>query len=291
MYNLKMDLQHDFIHNAVIPPPNVKPDFEIYKKFTRVVIDSKDRDKELFPNANDYEIRFDDDIEDVLNVQLISMDVSLNSYLINSYFNTFTLIYNNTTYQVELDKGDYDTSGLATMVTNKLNSLVPATFVVEYNSKLDNFVFKATAAFQISFVEEKNSIEKIFGFDKREYTSSASGTSPWPHVIQAPFRRDFKFNNYLIINIDQFDINKSSSNDLNRSFAIVTASYDTKSISDDPHIKKYFSPPLARLNKIRVKINDRYGNPYDFGNTDHFFELMFESMKQKRKYQNIFFNR
>ena len=50
-------------------------------------------------------------------------------------------------------------------------------------------------------------------------------------------------------------------------------------------------PVRSRLSKLRIKIMDRYGNPYALNNLDHHFELIFESFKQKRKYQNIFFNR
>jgi hypothetical protein len=288
----KMNLQHDeeYIHNAVIPPPNVKPDFETFKKYNRVVVDSKDRDMKLFPNPNSYEITLYDDIEDVLNVQLLNISVPLSSYLINNTFNTFQLTIGDTTSNITLDKGDYSATELAAEITSKMN-IVSNKFLCEYVPKLDHFIFRSKIAYSIDFTTNKNSLAPLLGFDIAIYNGIITDNSTYPYVIESPYRKNFDFNNYIIMNIDQFDINKSSNTDLNRSFAIIPANYNILNISDDPIIKKYFSPPLARLSKLRIRFFDRFGNPYEFNNLDHHFELIFESMKQKRKYQNIFFNR
>lgn len=284
------DMYQTFADMAVIKPPETRPDFETLKRFTRVVIDSKDRNISLFPNPNNYEVNLEDEIEDVLNAQLLNIDIPLSSYMINSIYNSFEVAYDAGAYQtVSLAPGDYDVQSFITEVKSKLNALFSKSFDVEYDPRKDNFVLKSTSAFTLRFSDMTC---RFFGFDKGiEYTSSESGVSPLTNVLQAPFRKDFKYNNYIVMTIDQFDINKSNNNRLNKSFAIITNNYSAMNISDDPQIKKHFSPPLARLTKLRIKFFDRFGNPYDFSNMDHHFELLFESFKQKRKYQNIFFNR
>lgn len=286
------DFHQSFIDKAVILPPESKPDFEVYKRFTRVVIDSKDRDTDLFPNTNAYEITLDDDIEDVLQVQLLNIDIPLSTYLVNNHFRTFLVSTSNAIQytEVTLDIGNYSDTELAIELEKALNTAFSGdTFRVEYVKKTDNFLIKSTHQFSVQF---QNALALLLGFQESViYMSQSTGVAPWTNTIQSPNRSNFKYNNYAVMTIDQFDINKSNNNTLNKSFAIIMNNYSSMNISDDPQIVKRFSPPLSRLTKLRIKFYDRFGNPYDFNGLDHRFELLFESFKQKRKYQNIFFNR
>lgn len=285
-------MQHeDYVHAAIIPPPETN-DHEKDVKYTRIVIDSKDRETHLFPDPNNYEVRFDDDIDDVLSVQLLSIDVPMSTYMINKHFDKLTVITpdNNTTQQISLDHGDYTASSLATMLSNVLDS---NTYQVEYNPIKDNFVFKSRTNFSITF-PEKNSIHQILGFHKKQYDSLVDATIPdgeYKYYIKSEFRKNFKYNNYLVLNIDQFDVNKSNSNTLHKTFAVIVDNYCNLNLADTPKIIKNFTPPIPRLSKIKISFDDRFGNPYDFQNMDHRIELLFTSHKQKRKYQNIFINR
>lgn len=277
---------------AVIPPPQVK-DIEGNRKYTRVVIDSKDRNNALFPRPNEYEITFDDDIDDVISAQLISADIPLPMYMINEYFNTLHVTMNGVTTAVELDRGDYDGSNTAfsTMIKAKLNALFPATFEVDYNVYLDNYTFRATVPFAIDFTATSNSLHQMLGFQKKVYTSQATGSAPFSNVIQSEFRRNLEFNNYAVLYIEQFDLNKSASKITHKSFAIIPKNpYQFLSITDDVKIIKNFTPAIPRLAKLKISFLDRYGNPYDFQNMDHRIEILFTSYRQRRKYMDIFGN-
>ena len=258
-------------------------------KSTRIVIDSKDRDISLFPEQNSYSIRFDDDIEDVMSVQVQSIDIPMSSYMINRYFNTFTLIIEGTEYNVTLDYGDYNPIEFATMVTNKMNEVYNS-FLVEYVPRLDNFKFSSTITFSISFKKQdiKSSLHSIFGMRQDIYAAIPSGLQ---YVINSTYRKNFKYNNYMIMNIDQFDILKSNNNDIHRTTAIIVENYSNVNMGDTPELIKSFTPPISRLSRIKLSFTDRFGNPYDFQNIDHKIELVFKSFKQKRKYQNLFINR
>lgn len=283
-----MESQHDereqeFFNNAIIPPPQNTPSIETNTKTTRIVIDSKDRDVTLFPEPNSYEVRFDDDIEDVMNMQMISIDIPLSSYMINKYFNTFTLIVDDESRNIVLEEGDYTEQELASHITDVINTNINVT----YNSKKDGFVFTGTTPFSISFKNQSanNSLHSMLGFKHDIYTSDGA------NIIKSPHRKNFNFNNYIVMSIDQFDLLKSNSNNLHRTFAVIVKSYYDINMGDIPQLIKYCTPPIARLSRIKISFKDRFGNPYDFQNLDHRIELLFTSFKQKRKYQNIFLNR
>jgi hypothetical protein len=286
-------MQHnagDFFNNAVIPPPEDSRDIETLKKYTRVIIDSKDRDTSLFPDPNTYEVKLEDDIDDILSADLLSADVPLSSYLINSYFNKIMFSISSTQYTATLDNGDYDAAALAPMIESKLNGQVSTNFQVTYNSTMDSFTFASKVPFSFDFTG-KNNLAPLLGFRAKVYASSNVGVGTFAHVIRADFRCNLNYNNYIILNIEQFDINKSNSTILQKTFAVLGKTYNDLSISNNPRITKYFTPPIPRLLKLKLSFYDRYGNPYDFQNMDHRIELQFVSHKQKRKYQNIFLNR
>jgi hypothetical protein len=108
------------------------------------------------------------------------------------------------------------------------------------------------------------------------------------NALTLPNKVNLKYFNYIVMYIDQFDLNKSSSSILNKSFAVIVDTTLSQNILDDPEIVKKFSPPLTRLAKLSIRFYDRDGNIYDFNGVDHWFELQFVSYKQKRKYFDIY---
>jgi hypothetical protein len=277
-----------FFKNALIPPPEDKSEII---KYTRIAIDSKDRDKLLYPNPNKYEIRLNDDINDVISAKLINADISLSMYLINQYFDTLTVQKGATTYNIQLEHGDYTETELATLITSTLNSQFGSnTFNVSYNANKDNFNFASTDTFSLIFGGNSNSLDAVLGFGKKTYASSPNGSSPYTNIIQGEYRKNFKHNNCLIMYIEQFDNYRSPSNEIDRCFAILPSVYSLLSLSDPADLIKVFSPPIPRMAKFVISFLDRYGNPYDFNNMEHRFEILIKSHKQPRKYNQIFAN-
>lgn len=282
------DITTHYIKNAIIPPPETPSEII---KYTRIVIDSKDRNKSLHPFPNKYEMKLPNEVTDVMSAKLISADIPLSMYMINDYFNTLNIVYNGSPYTVVLDNGDYSETGLATMMTTRLNAVVGSnTFSVSYNANTDNYTFAAAQVFSMTFGSSKNSLDALLGFAKEQYTSSATGSAPYANVIKSAYRKNFNYNNYAIMYIDQFDNYQSPSTELDRCFAVIPSVYTQQSFSDHPELKKTFSPPVPRLTRLFVRFLDRYGNPYDFENMEHRFEILLCSNKQARKYNSIFGN-
>jgi hypothetical protein len=280
--------QKDFFNNAIIEPPKEFM-YDNNKKYTRIVVDSKDRNHTLFNNPNAYEVVFDDDINDVVSAQLVSADVPFVSYLINDVFNQLYITIGGTTSTVTLTTGDYSATELASHIQSRLNALSANNFSISYDAIKDNFRFRSRVAFTLVF-PERNSLSMLLGFDNnRNYSSSVSSEADaFVNVVQSPFRKNFNFNKYIYLVIEQFDLNKGNAKPINKSFAALTEQYTSLSINDKPKIVKYFSPTIPRLGKLKISFYDRFGNMYDFQNYDHRLEFLFTSFKQKSKYQNIF---
>jgi hypothetical protein len=281
--------QQDFLNKAVIQPPKEFLYYENNKKYTRIVIDSKDRNQAQYQNPNNYTIVFDDDINDVVSAQLISADVPFTTYLINDYFQTLYVSISGTTAPITLTTGDYTATTLASHIQDKLNAYSSNNFSVAYDSVKDNFRFRSKVAFSLVFDGVSNPLHSLLGFKQDTYTSSVSSEiDAYVNVVQSPYRKNFDYNKYIYLVIDQFDLNKGNAKPINKSYAALTQQYTQLSINDKPKIVKYFSPTIPRLSKLNISFYDRYGNKYDFQNQDHRLEFLFTSFKQKSKYQNIF---
>ena len=281
--------QQDFYNNAVIEPPKEFMFYENNKKYTRIVIDSKDRDQNQYENPNDYTIVLDDDINDVVSAQLVSADVPFTSYMINENFNKLYVTIGGNTYTIILTIGDYTTSTLASHMESMLNALLAGNFSVSYDSIKDNFRFRSKVVFSLVFQGVTNPLNSLLGFKQQTYTSTVSSEQDaFVNVIQSPYRKNTDYNKYIYLVIEQFDLNKGNAKPINKSYAALTEQYTQLSINDRPKIVKYFSPSIPRLSKLKISFYDRYGNKYDFQNQDHRLEFIFTSFKQKSKYQNIF---
>jgi hypothetical protein len=280
----------DYYNSAVIEPPKEYMYYENDKKYTRIVIDSKDRGA-MFMNPNQYEIVLDDDINDVVSAQLVSADIPFSSYMINSSFNSTQITFSNASHIITLDTGDYNVTDLAEHIEEKMNTISATTFQVSYNTRKDNYIIKSKSPFSINFAEPNSqaSLGMLLGFATKTYHSIVdNASSPYSYVIASPFRKNFNYNKYAYLVIDQFDLNKGNAKPINKSFAALTEQYQSLSMNDKPHIIKYFSPTIPRLAKLKISFYDRFGNPYDFQNQDHRLEILFTSFKQRSKYQNIF---
>lgn len=281
----------EFYKNSVIPPPGDNMFLDNDKKITRIAVDSYLRNKQLFPNPNQYDFELEDDINDCLSAKLLFIDIPMPMYTINDYFNLIVINVAGTQYTATLTKGDYTKSALASEIQIKLNSLIANNFVCAYVPLTDNFSIRSKVNFRIIFKDVENSLNQLLGFKAQDYTSTTDASDPtYSNLIQSEYRCNLEYNNYLVMYIDQFDVLKSSNTGrvLNKAFATIPKSYNNINLVDEFKIFKSFNPPIGRLSRLRIRFTDKFGNPYDFQGFDHRFEIQFTSFKQRRKYANIF---
>jgi hypothetical protein len=188
----------DYYHNAIIRPPKDMTFLDNNTRYTRIVVDSRVRNKNLFPNPNDYEVQLDDDVNDVKSARLIIMELSMPMYLINTNFRNIYFKIGTTEYVAQIEIGDYSATDLATAITTAMNAQVASTFLVTYDSKLDNFNINSTVAFTLQFINKTNTLDQLLGFSSlKDYTSSSDPSTPsYPNRVKSEFRKNFEYNNF-----------------------------------------------------------------------------------------------
>lgn len=294
----------DFKNSSLIKPPT-----QIYfdenasnKRRSTIVIDSRDRNTYIFPTPAKYEIDLDEDIQDVIAAELCFADVPLSAYLVNENNNKLHVNFNSAHFIVLVPQGDYTPVTLAASLRDAINNTVgSAAFKVEYDSQKDNFAFSCTSQFTFTFKSEavaydgttfiepymKGTIGKLLGFSNKIYQAQANTDPIFNFKLVSEFRKDFNINNYVVLNIDSFTVNKSNNNTINKSFAVLskkTAEHNSVILRT---FQKTFNPPIPKLGKLKICFRDYYGNLYDFQNQDHRIEICVVSLKNCRKYQSF----
>jgi hypothetical protein len=283
----------DFAKTAVIKPPFEEfKNKEISNKLTRILIDSRDRNVDIFPSPSCYEIQLDEEIEDVTSAEVLVIDVPFSTYLINLNNNKLSISSGSSAnVMVVLPVGDFTGPSLASAIQSSLNKQIGSSFNVLYDIVRDNFTFSSDQPFQFHFKTHNPSYPsnlcKVLGFQFKDMSSEIVEEDDYGYTnfLLSTHRKDFNDNKYIVLHIEQISLNYSNNTTTNKSLVLIPPSYMTLNHSTITPIKKFFNPPIGRLTKLRLTFKDYYGNLYDFQNHDHRIDLLFESNKHLRRFQ------
>ena len=271
----------DFSKTAIIKPPfEQATNREISNKFTRVVVDSRDRDLVAYPTPNKYTIYLESEIEEVTSMTFSVIDVPGSVYNITQFNNTIKISKGAAdSIEYSLEVGCYTVENLASALTNLTG------INVTYSQFTKKLTWTSSDTFIIDFDDKKYlSISAILGFvTMQTYTSSEDSNNI--STVSSQFVVNLNQNRYIVLSIDQMNIYSSMNSVLDRTTAMITP--NAMIIQPTHPLKKNFNPPIARLVKLNLTFQDYYGNAYDFQNQNHRLEFIFESKKILNRYTSF----
>ena len=278
-----------------------------------VVIDSRSRDTQKYPKQNNYSINLLHNITEVVEIMLLKTDIPFSQYKINDRNNSLRFVWDDTTYDILIRRGDYHASPpevfLATELQAKMNKAIGAStsnpkINVSYDSLEDKIVFKNEASspkpsFEIitgsnnEYLE--NSIGKTLGFKPNTYIMNSSGTQTKEgddvsYYIIPPYVHNFEKENYILLNLkvggQKADIIKSADDTIQDSFALIDNNDSEKGRSEIKYIGKIFPNTINTLNRLEFEFKNYDGTLYDFNNKDHKLEFLIKTNKQGQRNTN-----
>jgi len=273
---------------AIITPPKI-PFKDIPTRKHRYIIDSRDRNKKLYPTQSAYQIHMDESLTDVVSAELVLTDFKFNNYNITSHNNI-----------LHTSIGDFELrQGVQTGVSlsNELTDTTP--FIVTFDPITEKLTITSIETVTLKFksdrqrqydydhridVYKEKSVGKVLGFGIEDYELDANVP------LEAPYPVDLESANYIIMYMQQAKNFKSKNNNAHDCFAIINKLENSSNglVMYENNVKKFFNPPIADLKKLVFKFCDYEGNLYDFQNKDHRFEIIFTTLKQTRCYNEIF---
>lgn len=275
--------------NAIITPPNFKTVDLPIRKY-KYIIDSRDRNKNVYKNPAKYNLKLDEGLTDVTRIELKLTDFKFNPYNIND---NNCILHTSSLGNFTIQSGVYDGNSIATHIstlTGINTTFNPITLKLTFNSTINTtFIFKNNNPKQYDFetyvdIYPSKSVGKLLGFDIEDYDLTANVP------FEAPFIVDLETENYIIMYMQQAKTYQSRNNNTHNSYAIINKLESTSDgiVMYSNEISKSFNPPIANLTNLKFRFSDYYGNLYDFQNKDHRFEMIFTLLKQTRCYNEIF---
>ena len=273
-----MNRGFDYRNSPIIEPPNPN-DVVRETRMNYIVVDSRDRDTDIFPSSSSYVVEFDDPYRDVVSAELISARLPLASCNVDDTNSEFGISCTIKNLDVVLPKGQYSADEILALV----NAQIQPDFSMTYDSKKFSFS-SGIGPFEID-LSSRLSCKALLGF--RSTTLKVSSVSLGGlDIIVAPFAAvlDGVSNNYAILVIDNFNNIKSANNATNNSFAVIDREMSQNSGENAPIAKKFFSPSLNELTRLKIRFVDYFNRPYEFEEKDHHFVLKIECLKNGRRY-------
>lgn len=107
----------------------------------------------------------------------------------------------------------------------------------------------------------------------------------------APNKFDLSSDAFIILDILELENVRSNSTPIDRSFAVVpmvfphnTKNFVISPVGGVPPYKKYFNPPLSRLDRLTIRFRDIDGNLVDFNGIENFMEFRIHTMNASGMY-------
>jgi hypothetical protein len=274
-------------------------------KQVHLVVDSRERNRRLFPNPNNYEVNLVNGLNDVREIRMIASTFPFSRYMVHDNNNVMDVVIGSAQVKAIVETGEYESpSDMAEALQEALNDAVSGElFKVEFSARKDNFTISCTRSFSLmfqggcfshgfnsnpDFKYADKTIARIVGFGPESYASAVdeNTSSVFRNVVSSPFRKNFEIDDTLIVSIDLMEINKSTSDTIENSFALVcrNGAYpeNAKTVYYDEQIVKKFVPPLGKLTKFKVSIRDYDGYLYDFQNQEHRMEFLVDTNIRNR---------
>ena len=291
----------DFKNSSIIQPPTKNPENKIATKLKYILIDSRDRDINTYPDNNKFTIKLDEVIKDVLEIELISAYVPNTGYTINQnnsfiYTNSdmSTNVVNNTTAKL-LGYWSSTNSDIAdllnilgplicgevtgsTGITNKIANKEDSEDI-KYNNN-DNYYISYSKRTKKITIKPNKSI--FFVDSSKNYLTKSMGellgfreNITQNTITEATTPLNFSQNDYILLhleNFERFEGRISNNNAVENAYAKLHLGNGTRNVFFG-RIKAFtnaltMNPTLQKLDRFDIKFTDYYGNLYDFNNGD-----------------------
>jgi hypothetical protein len=245
-----------------------------------VCIDTLFRPNYSKTTSTDFIYEFPDHFKNVVSMKITAIEIPITWYAFSSQKKNNIFKINNTL--ITIPDGNYTNDSIELLMTTILPSGI--TFVIDPLTTKCNF--SSSASFSLDFAVSSLNIYQTagwnLGFRKETYTgTSITSESSWGST----------FDNYFFIDIDDFQRNFISDSivSVNNSGYIgkniiaripISTSYNTIMLSNNSDnlfkTRDYFGP--VRLEKLHIRLLNRFGNVIDLNQNDYSFMIELQQL-------------
>jgi hypothetical protein len=271
-----------------------------------LIIDSRARDRNKFPDPGNYIIELEKEYRDVTQIELVSACLPNSGYAINQYNNRIYFRSRETNQSVladydriiEIPTGDYeydDIDDQPTSLLTAINGLLTSddNFLFRFNSVLQRFTIEPDAGIVVDFYAGMPmNADDVIGISGSVSLSGSRGNTLSVDLPTMPRSFQLYPQRYLTVKIRELERCSGNTKALDGSFAIVPLETSGRNFTltrdgdtlDNTSYTLYFPEP-KRIRKLEISIYDPYGNHYDFNGHDHYMVFQLLSITRPMKYK------
>ena len=205
----------NYSSHVMTHPQQIKP---LTESSNIIMADSKDRNKKLYSNSNDYTITFPNVFKDIVEIELSSICYKYSNFKIDKTCNTIFFDNNSTieNIEVKLPDGNYTDNELSSMFTNEFsNNQLPYKITMKYSSRLDRYYFliNNSDVYTLKFKGEiSNYNSNLFTDNKNVTISQNNQINTYKKYTNGSYY-GFSPNNFTnMLNIDKMTISATQDN-------------------------------------------------------------------------------
>ena len=263
--------------------------------FNQIIIDSRDRDRTLYPKPNNYVIQLKSPIRDVVSLEMLQICIPKSEDLINDNNNQFTFqesqdqIDNGTYVTASIPNGQYQlVDELCQALTSAMNnaSTTGATYTVTADPLTNLVSITVTGGTGVLGVFNSSDGTYLPGNMSSNIGFGATNVKSTSGNLTSDGVYDIDGADYVVMELEGISNCMGSSDTLDGCFAMIPlcdvlhGSIFHGRLNDVGKCYVRFNPILPRLTKLHIKFRRPDGTLYDFGGRNHNF--MFE-LKSKFK--------
>lgn len=263
-------------------------------------VSSENRDTTIYPSGNTYVVELNTPIKDIRRVELLYASVPNTIYNVSNGTNVITVDSNT----FSIPEGFYSGSGLATELTNAINTISGVTVIYLQNE--GKFLFTKTSSFDldINTAEMRN----LLGLDENNSSITVASTTPpatFPlysdnsrysgkYFVKSTTIADLQPDQGIFLDIEELRTlyNEDASRDgqsMRRTFGIIPMDVNGGQIKNFKKTSDYdmvvdYSYPIRKLDRLTINWVNRLGLPVNFnGKNDNSFLLRLHTLRTNLK--------
>lgn len=277
---------------------------DIYNTNTKdyyIVIDSRDRNHDLFANPNNYQVEFDNVLKSIISIELISAELPTVQYNINANNNLLHFNQGGDTLIAEVVIGQYDlVTDLRDAIQTALNTATDSEgdYTVTISTVTRKFtITKGSGTFELEFLGDSevfvegqtrtkyltNSIGSIIGFSRIDLSGALTYTGTNQYSLSGE--------NYVLLYIKELENLESVSGNatIHDTFTKINLDSTSNNVKFYNQLDEYisrviFTPPLASIGQMIIKFYNYNGTLYDFGGREHSLYFKITTFNQPINY-------
>ena len=242
-----------------------------------VTIDSRDREGVL-DHPGEYTARLLEDVRDVCSIKVRSTDIPPMWNVPIGRSSLWVSTGGSSFREVVVQAADHTPATAVAYVKAALDAATPLTWSVAVNA-LGRIEFSATGAFAIRGGDGVHpdgygprSLGRVLGLAGG--VAESAGNS-----LTARYAHQLGRSDTMYLHVEDYDAVHGATPGLHNCTEVINANGGEHEIPAEKH----FYPPLSRVNRLRIRITDYYGETIDFDNREHRIDLQLVTRDATRR--------